>query len=176
MCSCHKKRIYFGGVIKAHSFPLFWLLSGRQDIQVWWPLEHSCLTAIRVLAQGQRWVIAIISLHPLSKVSERKSVRKTRRMEEKVFSVQTFSLTDCSTLSPVTAEQMGFTLRGEPRVCLLCWPVAPCLSAWLLPPQITSRRVMKGSSSNWNELPVPMGESVPWQTTWHPQESLFVRL
>lgn len=47
--------------------------------QASWPLDHSCLTAILVLAQSQRWTIAIISLHPLLKVSERKKCEKKRR-------------------------------------------------------------------------------------------------
>lgn len=97
-----KKVLNFGTIIKLHSILLFWLFSGRQDIQASRPLDHSCLTTVLVLAQGQRWTIAIISLHPLSKVSKKKQVRKKGKGSKEGKKKSTFPgniRLDCSCFS-----------------------------------------------------------------------------
>lgn len=91
MCHSQEKTVLnFGTTIKLHSFLLFWLFSGRRDIQASRPLDHSCLTTILVLAQGQRWMIAIISLHPLSKVSKKKRMWEKREGKQRRKKKSTF--------------------------------------------------------------------------------------
>lgn len=160
---CPKK----SGIINLHSFLLFWRSSGRQDIQGSRPLDHSCLTAILVLAQGQRWVIAIISLHPLSKVSERKSVRK-RGAKECIKTFPANILLDqlLYFMSRNARTDASYVEREKTHVCLLCWPVAPGLSP-TQPPQITSRRVMKGSRALKQQLKWTLSVPFPWEQLSH---------
>lgn len=93
--------------------------TGHINVTTSWPLM---LTTICVLAQGQRWLMTIISLHPLSKVSKRKHVVGGRQVDCR----RTKDFFQC-----VEADA-GYS-KPEKRVSLLCWPVAPVLSRALTP-------------------------------------------
>lgn len=69
-------------------------------------------------------MIAIIGLHPLSKVSKKKRVRKKGReakKEKKVHFLETFYLTAAALLYLfIMQKQMQVTLSEKTRVSLLC--------------------------------------------------------
>lgn len=162
-----RKVFKFGAVIKPHSFLLFWPSSGRQDIQALQPLDHflfnchPCISSRSKVNDSHHQAAS-----SLKGVGKKKCENKLRTaLSKKRNFLQKLYLTRCSTWCLVMPKQMQVTLREKTRVCLLCWPVAPGLSA-TLPPQITTRRVMKcsrASNSNSNELSV----SFPWEQLSH---------